>query len=260
MFYWNVDPILVQLGPVTLHWYGLLFVGGFLLGFRVMQWICQREGYPTEPLESLLLYMFAGAIIGARLAHVLFYDPEFYFAHPIEILKIWHGGLASHGGTVGVIIAIWLFLRKYPQNGLLWWLDRLVIPTALTACFIRLGNFMNSEIVGLPTGGNWGVVFARIDNLPRHPVQLYEAFSYLAIFILLFWLYRRNAMKAKGFSFGLFMILVFGSRFLLEFVKTPQASYEAGNMLTVGQWLSIPFVLLGIFFVWRSRYRRPKAV
>ena len=255
MIDWNLNPILVHFGPIAVHWYGLFFVGGFLLGYRLMQWICVREGFDTEPLDNLLLYIFAGAIIGARLGHVIFYDPAFYFAHPIEILKIWRGGLASHGGTVGVILAIWLFVRKHSQIDLLWLLDRLVVPTALTACFIRLGNFMNSEIVGLPTHGHWGVVFERIDNLPRHPVQLYEAASYLLIFILLLILYRRNGFPKRGFSFGIFMVLVFGSRFLLEYVKTPQAAYAA-DWMSVGQWLSIPFILLGGIFIWRS-YRQP---
>ena len=162
-------------------------------------------------------------------------------------------GLASHGGAFGVLMAILLFVRQHPQTGTLWLMDRLAIPTALTGCFIRLGNFMNSEIVGLPTGGNWGVVFERIDALPRHPVQLYESLCYFVIFVLLLQLYRRQGMQRPGFGFGLFMILVFGCRLVLEFFKTPQADYEAGNLITVGQWLSVPFILLGLFCVWRSR-------
>lgn len=253
MIYWNADPILLQLGPLAIHWYGVLFAGGFLLGYQIIQWIYRREGYPTDQLDKLLTYIFVGTVIGARLAHVLFYEPAYYFSQPMEILKIWRGGLASHGGALGVLLAILLFVRQHPQTGTLWLMDRLVIPTALTGCFIRLGNFMNSEIVGLPTGGNWGVVFERIDALPRHPVQLYEAACYFLIFVLLFALYRRQRVSRHGFAFGLFMMLVFGSRFVLEFFKTPQAAYEAGNLITVGQWLSVPFILMGLFFVWRSR-------
>lgn len=253
MIYWNADPILLQLGPLAIHWYGVLFAGGFLLGYQIIQWIYRREGYPTDQLDKLLTYIFVGTVVGARLAHVVFYEPDYYFSQPLEILKIWKGGLASHGGAFGVLMAILLFVRQHPQTGTLWLMDRLAIPTALTGCFIRLGNFMNSEIVGIPTGGNWGVVFERIDALPRHPVQLYESLCYFVIFVLLLQLYRRQGMQRPGFGFGLFMILVFGCRLVLEFFKTPQADYEAGNLITVGQWLSVPFILLGLFCVWRSR-------
>ena len=256
MIHWNADPILLQLGPVAIHWYGVLFAGGFLIGYQLMQWIYRREGYPTEQLDKLLTYIFIGTVIGARLAHVLFYEPDYYFSHPIEILKIWKGGLASHGGTVGVLMAILLFVRQHPENRILWLLDRLAIPTALTACCIRLGNFMNSEIIGLPTGSDWGVIFERVDQLPRHPVQLYEAACYLLTFIVLLAMYRWKKVQREGFAFGLFMVLVFGSRFVLEFIKTAQADYEAGFAISVGQWLSVPFVLLGIYYMVKARKPR----
>ena len=254
--HWNADPILLQLGPVAIHWYGILFAGGFLLGYYIMQWIYRREGYLTEQLDKLLTYLFIGTLIGARLAHVVFYEPDYYFSNPIEILKIWKGGLASHGGTVGVLLAILYFVRQHPETRALWLLDRLAIPTALTSCFIRLGNFMNSEIVGLPTDGHWGVVFDRIDQLPRHPVQLYEAACYALTFVLLFALYRLRKMQREGFAFGLFMVLIFGSRFVLEIFKTPQAAYEANFSITVGQWLSVPFILLGIIMMLRAKTPR----
>ena len=256
MMHWNADPILLQLGPVAIHWYGILFAGGFLLGYYIMQWIYRCEGYPTEQLDKLLTYLFIGTLIGARLAHVVFYEPDYYFSNPIEILKIWKGGLASHGGTVGVLLAILYFVRQHPETRALWLLDRLAIPTALTSCFIRLGNFMNSEIVGLPTDSGWGVVFDRIDQLPRHPVQLYEATCYALTFVLLFALYRLRKMKREGFAFGLFMVLIFGSRFVLEIFKTPQAAYEANFSITVGQWLSVPFILLGIVMMLRAKTPR----
>jgi len=253
MFHWNMDPVLLQLGPLAIHWYGVFFACGFLIGYQIMHWIFRREGYPTAQLDKLLTYLFFGTIIGARLAHVIFYEPEYYFSNPIEILKIWKGGLASHGGTVGVLLVIWIFVRQNPEFRLLWLLDRLTIPTALTACFIRLGNFANSEIVGNPTGGDWGVIFDKLDQLPRHPVQLYESACYASIFLLLFVLYRKGKTHKEGMAFGLFMTLIFGSRFLLEFVKTPQAAYEAGFAITVGQWLSIPFILLGIIMMIKAK-------
>ena len=252
MLFWNANPILVQLGPIAVHWYGALFAAGFLLGYQLMQRIYRQEGRPTEQLDKLLTYIFIGTVVGARLAHTLIYEPEYYLAHPIDILKIWEGGLASHGGGIGVLLAIWLFVRQHPENRFLWLADRLAIPTALTGCFIRLGNFMNSEIIGNPTDGSWGVVFERIDNLPRHPVQLYEAACYFVAFVLLFLLFRGNKSKQPGFLFGLFMVLIFSARFALEFFKTPQAAYEAGNLITVGQWLSVPFVVVGIILVMLS--------
>ena len=253
MLHWNLDPILLQLGPLAIHWYGVFFAAGFLIGYQIMHWIFRREGYPTEQLDKLLTYLFFGTIIGARLAHVIFYEPEYYFSNPLEILKIWKGGLASHGGTVGVLLVIWIFVRQNPSMGLLWLLDRLAIPTALTACFIRLGNFANSEIVGNPTGGDWGVVFEKLDMVPRHPVQLYESACYAFTFVLLFALYRLGKNRKEGLAFGLFMTLVFGSRFLLEYEKTPQAAYEAGYAISVGQWLSVPFILLGIIMMVKAK-------
>lgn len=256
MLLWNADPILVQLGPIAVHWYGVLFAAGFLIGYQIMQRIYRQEGKPTEQLDQLLTYIFIGTVVGARLAHTLIYEPEYYLAHPIEILKIWEGGLASHGGGLGVILAIWIFVRQHPENSFLALADRLAIPTALTGCFIRLGNFMNSEIVGNPTDGSWGVVFERVDMIPRHPVQLYEAAAYMAIFILLFMLFRTPKKHQTGFIFGLFLALVFIARFIIEFYKTPQAAYEAGNLITVGQWLSVPFVITGILLLLWSYEKR----
>lgn len=258
MFYWNADPIFLQLGPIAIHWYGVLFAAGFLIGYYLMQRMYRKENRPTNQLDELLTYIFIGTVVGARLAHTLIYEPDYYLAHPIEILEVWQGGLASHGGGLGVLLAIWYFIRKHPENTYLWVADRLVIPTALTGCFIRLGNFMNSEILGNPTDGTWGVVFQRVDSIPRHPAQLYESICYLFTFLILLACYHKGKGKQSGFLFGLFMILIFVARFAVEFFKTPQADYEAGFEISVGQWLSVPFILLGIIMLVRSYKIRQK--
>ena len=190
--------------------------------------------------------------MGARLGHCFFYDPMFYLANPLKIFAVWEGGLASHGGGLGAIIALWFGTRKYKME-FLWLIDRLIVPTALFGFLVRMGNFMNSEIIGVPTDVSWAIVFSRVDELPRHPAQLYEAFSYLAIFILLFSIYKLSKAKVKvGLMFGLFLTLVFSARFLIEFVKIKQADYDTSFlMMSTGQALSIPFLLVGIgFIVW----------
>jgi prolipoprotein diacylglyceryl transferase len=251
---WDPDPILVRLGPLAVRWYGLFFVAAFFAGYLIMLWIYRREGRDVESLDTGLMYMLAGTILGARLGHVLFYEPGYYLTDPIQILKVWEGGLASHGAAVGILVALSLYVRRSPGLTYLWLLDRVAIVTALGGCFIRIGNFFNSEIVGTPTSGAWGVVFARVDALPRHPVQLYEALAYLLSFAILLVAYVRHAKdRRNGLLLGLFFVLVFSARFALEFVKTPQAAYEEGFALTVGQFLSIPFVLAGIALIARSR-------
>jgi phosphatidylglycerol---prolipoprotein diacylglyceryl transferase len=254
IIHWNFDPILFSLGPIQARWYGILFVGGFFVG----QWILARmfvsEGVPRDRAERLLLILLLGAIIGARLVHCLFYDPHYYLAHPIEILKVWEGGLASHGGAIGMLVALWLAQRKMnPRLPYLWLVDRIATTTALGAVFIRTANFLNSEIIGRPTSGTWGVVFERVDNLPRHPVQLYEAIAYLLIFVVLMTMYSRKGTNTPhGLLFGWFMVLVFVARFVLEFFKVPQAAYEAHQAITVGQYLSVPFIVLGAVMIWRA--------
>jgi len=252
--HWNVDPILLQVGPLAIRWYGLFFAAAFLIGFRIMTWIYRREGTDPASLDRLLVYMLAGALLGARLGHVLIYDPQYYFTYPLEIFKIWEGGLASHGGAVGVFLALYLVTRRPGSQRYLWLLDRVVIPTALGGALIRVGNFFNSEIVGTPTAGWWGIVFDRVDSLPRHPVQLYEALAYALIFVVLLGAYaRRGPTLRDGWLLGVFLVLVFGVRFLLEFLKTPQAAYEAGFVLTVGQLLSLPCIVAGVFLLARAR-------
>ena len=199
------------------------------------------------------MYMVIGTVIGARLGHVLFYDPGYYLSNPLEIIMIWKGGLASHGGGLGIIIAIYLYSRKHPDQPCLWLLDRLAIPTALGASFIRLGNFFNSEILGVQTNLPWAIVFERVDAIPRHPVQLYESITYAIIFIILLTIYKQLTDRLKdGILLGTMLILIFTMRFFLEFIKTDQASYAGGAAISVGQWLSIPMVLAGTILVVRG--------
>ena len=252
--YWNVRPELFTFGPVSVRWYGLFFAVLFAIGYLIARWQFRLEHKSTEDLDSLLIYVVVGTILGARLGHVLFYDPQSYFAHPLEIIAIWHGGLASHGGAVGVLLAVYLYSRGHPDQPYLWLLDRIVVPTALAGAFIRLGNLFNSEILGEPTTVPWAFVFQQVDSLPRHPAQLYESLSYLLIFFWLLHLYRKlKAETPRGLLLGLFLITVFTARFAIEFVKQPQASYEQGFVLSVGQMLSIPFIAVGGVLVWRAR-------
>lgn len=256
--HWNVDPTLFQLGPLAPRWYGLLFAGGFLIGFYLMRHVFQREDRPETDLDFLLFYVLAGTIIGARLGHILFYAPGYYLTHPLEIIAVWEGGLASHGGLIGVPFAIWLYCRRREDQPFLWLLDRLAAPVALTGGFIRIGNLFNSEILGRPADLPWAFVFERIDQTARHPVQLYESASYLLIFGLLWGLYQKwGADTPRGILIGLFFALVFGARIVLETFKVEQAHFEMALPLSMGQLLSIPVVVLGLWLVWRARGAEP---
>lgn len=251
---WNIDPVIAQLGPLALGWYGLFFASGFLIGLNLMQWIYRRENRPTVELDRLLWFVLIGTLVGMRLVHCLFYEPEKFLAHPVDILKIWQGGYASHGGAVGLLLAVFLYCRAPGRPQYLWLLDRLTIPAVLAGAFIRIGNFFNSEIIGVPTDSVFGVIFKRIDDHPRHPVQLYEAFAYIAIFIVLLQVYRRKRVTGNGTLTGFYLILVFTARFALEFLKTPQATYEDGYAISVGQYLSVPFVVVGAILLLRARH------
>ena len=248
-FTWDLNPVLVEFFGLKIHWYGALFATAILASLQVMKWIFQQEKVKLELLDSLLMYSVVGIIIGARLGHCLFYDPEFYLSNPLKILAIWEGGLASHGGGLGVIIAAYFFQRKY-KVGYLWLLDRIAIVTALFGFFVRFANFMNSEIIGHPTDLPWAVVFARIDLLPRHPAQLYESLSYLSIFVALILAYRfSNIKKQSGALLGAFLCMVFTARYLIEFVKVKQAAYASDTLISTGQLLSIPFFIVGIYLL-----------
>lgn len=251
-FTWNADPVLLSIFGFTIHWYGALFATAILSGLQVMKWIFKQEKIKLELLDSLLVYGVIGIIVGARLGHCLFYDPAFYLSNPVKILAIWEGGLASHGGGLGVILAVYLFNKKH-QLGYLWLLDRVAISTALFGFFVRLANFMNSEIIGIHTNVKWAVIFERIDMLPRHPAQLYESLAYLAIFISLLCLYKFTNIKQRaGALFGLCLCLVFTARFFIETVKVKQAAYQADVWLNTGQMLSIPFFVVGAILLLRS--------
>lgn len=258
---WDIDPEIINLfGIFSLRYYGLLFVGGMILGYWVVQGIYKRDKLPTEDLEHLAFYIFFGTIIGARLGHCLFYEPEYYLSRPWEMILpfTWENGdfeftgflgLASHGGILAVFIGIWLFCRKY-KHGFFTTLDKISIGGALAGGFIRLANFMNSEIIGLPTGGDYGVIFKRVDNVPRHPAQLYESLAYFAIFFLLFFFYRnRNWRRQDGFLFGLFFTLLFFARFCIEYFKVNQVAFEEGMTFNMGQLLSIIPMLFGIIMM-----------
>ncbi len=258
MIHWNISPEIIELGPVRLRWYGILFLTGFLIGYRIVQKMCQWEGKRTEVLDQLLIYLIAGTAIGARVGHCFFYEPEYYFAHPLEIFAIWKGGLASHGGGVGVFVALWIFSRRYPDFGLWWLFDRIAFPTAMTGGFIRLGNLMNSEILGKPTDGTWGFIFDRVDQVPRHPTQIYESLSYFLIAICGYLIYRRSKQNLpRGLIFGFTLFTIYTARFFLEFFKENQVAFESSMSINMGQLLSLPYVVAGLFFMWQSRRLGP---
>ncbi|HWP58878.1 MAG TPA: prolipoprotein diacylglyceryl transferase [Candidatus Acidoferrales bacterium] len=257
-FVWDVAPEIFTLGPFQPRWYGLLFAVGFVLGYEIMAQIYGREGRPLENLSSLLVHLILGTIIGARLGHVLFYQPLDYLARPWEILMIWHGGLASHGGFAGVLIAIYLYLRKYRDMTFTELADRLSVPSLLVSALIRVGNFFNSEILGTPSNLPWAVVFARVDNIPRHPAMLYEAAAYFVIFCALYAAYWKTSLtEHPGRLFGASLVASFSARFLIELVKENQAPFEAALWLNMGQLLSIPFVLAGSYLIYASRDTLP---
>ena len=249
---WDVNPVLFEIGQWSVRWYGLLFATGFVFGIIIITKMFKSEGINKDWVDSLFLYVVIGTVIGARLGHVFFYDWAYYKDHLDEIYKIWHGGLASHGGVIGIALALWLWSRKYSKKSILWIIDRVVVPTALASMFIRLGNLVNSEIIGKATDVPWAFTFSSVDNIPRHPSQLYEAIAYLAIFGLLMYLYWRTDIKDKtGRLFGILMTLVFSFRFIIEFTKENQVAFEADIPLHMGQWLSLPFILIGLYYLLR---------
>ena len=251
---WGVNPEIVAIGPLSLRWYSILFISGFILGWYIFKWFFKREGISQSLLDPLLYTLLIGTIVGARLGHCLFYQPDYYLASWEgfwEIFMPWKGGLASHGGTIALIIAMWWFARHYGRKNdfdFLWILDHLAIAVCFAATFIRLGNLFNSEIYGDVTSLPWGFVFEiRGETEPKHPTQLYEAWSYflLGVFQILMYRFRLDKLY-RGFFIGTFFIGCFGMRFLIEFIKEPQVGFEQGMALNMGQILSLPFVLLGI--------------
>lgn len=256
---WNVDPVMFHLGNWSVRWYGLLFALGFIFGIIIVTRMFKRDNVNKNWIDSLFLYVVIGTVIGARLGHVFFYDWAYYKVHPAEIIKIWHGGLASHGAAIAIPLMLWLWSRKVSKKSILWALDRIVVPVGLAGACIRTGNLINSEIYGIPTSVPWAFIFIREDNIPRHPTQIYEALAYLIIFAVLMYLFFKTEIRFKeGRIFGWFMLLVFGFRFFIEFLKADQVAFEAGMSLNMGQWLSIPLALVGLFFIlWKPKKKVP---
>jgi phosphatidylglycerol---prolipoprotein diacylglyceryl transferase len=245
---WDVNPDIFTIPIINhpLRWYGLLFALAFLISQQIMYFIYKQEGRSVKEIDTLTIYLVVATIVGARLGHVLFYDPQYYFQNPSKIIMTWEGGLASHGGILGILIALYLFARK-TQVSYLWILDRVAIVVALTCCMIRLGNLMNSEMIGTPTNLPWAFIFTSTDNVPRHPAQLYEAIHYFLSFIILFWIWHKQRTTMKnGFLFSWALIIMFSFRFIDEFFKINQEQFEDGMILNMGQILSLPFILTGI--------------
>ncbi|MFC5048034.1 prolipoprotein diacylglyceryl transferase [Aquimarina hainanensis] len=263
--HWNIDPEITTLfGVLPLRYYGILFVAGILLAYQVIKKIYISENIPLKDLDKLATYILLGTLIGARLGHCIFYDFSYFYHHPLEIflpVKItnsgWHytgfSGLASHGAAIGILVGITLYTIK-TKTSFLWAIDRVALIIPVTAFFIRIGNFMNSEIYGKPTQGNYGVIFMKDDLIPRHPTQLYEGFSYLIIFGVLWFLYKKKKIvEQKGYLFGLFLVLMFSARFIIEFFKENQASFEENMIINMGQLLSLPFIFTGIILSLMSK-------
>ncbi len=248
--YWDVDPVIVSLGKIQIRYYSLFFIIAFTIGYYIFKYFFKREQVPLKILDPLLYTLIIGTLVGARLGHCLFYQPDYYLANPIEILYVWEGGLASHGGAIALLLAMWWFAHHYGKKNhfsFLWIMDRLGITVALAGFFIRMGNLMNSEIYGNETTMPWGFVFLRNGELaPKHPTQLYEALSYLALFVVLLFLYRKRLPRLKeGTLFGIFLLVLFAARFFIEYIKEPQVPFEESMALNMGQILSIPFIFAG---------------
>ncbi len=259
--HWDIDPEIINVFGISLRYYGVFFVGGLILCVYILNWIFKKENIPLDKLEKLSIYGMIGIFAGARLGHCLFYDPSYYLSNPLEMLLpikqtvgggykfTGYQGLASHGGALGLIIAL-IFYAKKTKEPIVKTIDLIAVVAPLGGCFIRLANLMNSEIIGIPTKVPWAFIFVREDNLPRHPAQLYEAISYLAIFGLIFYLYKTKRDKLQnGFFFGLSVSLIFIARFVIEFIKERQVPFEEQMKLDMGQLLSIPFIIVGLGFI-----------
>ncbi len=267
---WTVSPNLID-SFLTIRWYGLMFAIGFLIGYEIVWRIYRHEGVPERWMSALFIYVVVATIVGARLGHVFFYDWEYYSQHLGDIVKVWEGGLASHGGTLGIMLAIWIYSRLVTHKPMLWTFDRLVVPVGLVAAMIRIGNLMNHEIYGAPTDVPWAFSFVTnvgawmngadpVMGPPSHPTQLYEAACYLVTFALCMWMYwKRNLQEREGLIFGTFMLGIFVPRFFIEYIKNVQEPWEIAMRqnwgIDQGQLLSIPFILLGLWLVVRAMRR-----
>ena len=264
---WNPDSEIVNILGISIRWYGLLFASAFFFGYKLTFKMFRYEGLPDVWLEKLFMYVMIATIIGARLGHCLFYDFEYFKDHVLEIFLpvrfqpsfkfIGFQGLASHGAAIGILFALWYYSKKVSKKPFLWIVDRVVLSIALAGFFIRMGNLMNSEIIGVSTNMPWGFKFLNASvsdpETPRHPSQLYEAICYLFTFVVLMYVYWKTKLKDnQGLLFGIFLTFVFTARFLIEFVKENQEAFEDSMFLNMGQMLSIPFILIGVFSIIRS--------
>ncbi len=267
--HWNPDPELINILGISIRYYGLLFVSGLILSVYILSWIFKKENIPSEHLDKLFIFGMIGILVGARLGHCLFYEPSYYLSNPLEMILpitfpsgggvkfIGYQGLASHGGALGLLIALYFYSRK-TKHSMIDTIDLIAVVSGLGAGFIRLANFMNSEIIGMPTTKPWGVIFERVDNLPRHPAQLYETICYFIIFAIMMILYKKKRDKLKsGFFFGLVLVLIFTARFIIEFFKEDQVGFEDGMTFNMGQLLSVPYIVVGIGFIvfglWKTK-------
>jgi phosphatidylglycerol---prolipoprotein diacylglyceryl transferase len=267
--HWNPDPEIINIFGISIRYYGLLFVSGLIIAIYMLGWIFKRENIPTENLEKLTIYGMFGIIAGARLGHCLFYEPSYYLSHPLEMILpitfppeggmkfIGYQGLASHGGVLGLLIGLYFYSRK-TKHSMIDTIDLIAVVAGISLGAIRLGNFMNSEIIGMPTTIPLGVIFESVDNVPRHPAQLYEAISYFIILAFMITLYIKMRDKLKyGILFGLAMVLFSMARFLIEFLKEDQVGFEEGMTFNMGQFLSLPFIAVGIVFIiyglWKTK-------
>lgn len=258
---WNVDSDLFVI-PVLNHpikWYGVFWIMGLASSYFVLSKIFSREGKSNDLLDELTIYIVAGTVIGARLGHVIFYDLDYYLSHPLQIFAIWEGGLASHGGGLGIFLAMLLFSRR-KKLAFLWLADKIALVVPLTGAFIRLGNLMNSEMIGTVTDLPWAFVFAKMDNMPRHPAQLYEAIFCFALFGLLLSLHKRPLFtKTNGNLLAVLLIILFTFRFIDEFFKISQSSFEDSMAINMGQILSIPFIVAGLIILWINKRKHDGA-
>ena len=265
--YWNPDQIIFNLGPVAIRWYSTFWLIGLLSAYLIVKHLFKKMGKTEEQFEPLFLYCFLGILIGARLGHCLFYEPAHFLSSPVHFIEMfvpmrqgmdgsWHftgyEGLASHGGTLGIILAIWLYSRHMKVKAWEVW-DMVSIATPITACCIRLGNLMNSEIIGKVTDVPWAFIFEKVDMMPRHPGQLYEAIAYALFFPVMWYFWKKHKERVgTGFFFGLVITLIFTFRFFIEYTKEIQEAFEAGLPIDMGQILSLPFIALGAYFTWRG--------
>lgn len=269
---WNPAPEMFTIPGINwpVRWYGLMWAFAFLASHFIMNRIYKTEGRSEKALDTLTLYIILGTVIGARLGHCLFYGPLFdeydavagqllqegYLSHPLNMLKVYEGGLASHGGAIGIITAMILYCRKTKESWL-WLFDRLVVVVPLAGMFIRIGNLINSEIIGKVTDVPWAFVFKQIDDQPRHPAQLYEAIYCLFLTLFMYWFWKnKRSTVGPGFMFGMFCVLLFVERFLDEFLKENQEAFENSLTFNMGQILSIPFIAVGIYMMWQSYKRK----